>query len=33
VLFEGGREVGRRAGVASRAELEGWIRQTARAAA
>lgn len=26
VLFDGGREVGRRAGVASQAELEAWIR-------
>ncbi|MFT3773232.1 MAG: thioredoxin [Minicystis sp.] len=33
VLFQGGREVGRRTGLASRAELEGWIAQTARAAA
>jgi thioredoxin 2 len=34
VLFEGGREVARRAGVASRADLEGWIaRSTARPAA
>jgi thioredoxin 2 len=27
VLFDGGREVGRRAGVASQAELEAWIQQ------
>jgi thioredoxin 2 len=33
VLFLGGREIGRRAGLASRAELEGWVAQTARAAA
>lgn len=33
VLFEGGQEIGRRSGVASRAELEGWIKQTARPAA
>ena len=33
VLFEGGREVGRRTGAVSRAELEGWIQRTARAAA
>jgi thioredoxin 2 len=33
VLFEGGREVGRRTGVASRAELEGWIKQATPTAA
>jgi thioredoxin 2 len=32
VLFQGGREIGRRAGLTSRAELEGWIQSTARAA-
>jgi thioredoxin 2 len=33
VLFQGGREIGRRTGLASRAELEAWIAQTARTAA
>jgi thioredoxin 2 len=33
VLFQGGREVGRRAGLASRQQLEQWIAETARAAA
>ncbi|MFO0755933.1 MAG: thioredoxin domain-containing protein [Byssovorax sp.] len=27
LLFDGGREVGRRAGVASQGDLEGWIAQ------
>jgi thioredoxin 2 len=33
VLFQGGREVGRRAGLASRADLEAWVGRTARRAA
>jgi thioredoxin 2 len=33
VLFQGGREIARRTGLASRAELESWIARTARAAA
>lgn len=32
VLFQGGKEIGRRAGLSSRAELEGWIQRTARGA-
>lgn len=33
VLFQDGREIGRRTGLASRADLEAWIARTARAAA
>ncbi|APR76499.1 Thioredoxin [Minicystis rosea] len=33
VLYHGGREVGRRTGLASRADMESWIAQTMRAAA
>jgi thioredoxin 2 len=33
VLFQGGREVGRREGLASRADLEAWIGRTVRRAA
>lgn len=33
VLFQDGREIGRRAGLASRADLEAWIQRTARAVA
>jgi hypothetical protein len=33
VLFQGGREIARRAGLASRADLERWIDQAARSAA
>lgn len=33
VLYQGGREIGRRTGLASRADLEAWIAQTSRAAA
>ena len=33
VLFQGGREVARRAGLASRPDLEAWIARSAPAAA
>ena len=33
VLFQGGRELGRRAGLTSRADLEAWIARTVRATA
>jgi thioredoxin 2 len=32
VLFQGGREIARRAGLSSRAELEGWIQRAERGA-
>jgi thioredoxin 2 len=32
VLFQGGREVARRTGVASRPELEAWVARSTRAA-
>jgi thioredoxin 2 len=32
VLFQGGREIARRTGVASRADLEGWIARAATGA-
>jgi thioredoxin 2 len=33
VLFSGGREIARRAGLASRADLEAWVGESARSAA
>ena len=33
VLFQGGREIGRKTGVASRSELEAWIAEATRSPA